>query len=158
MRRDAVISPCSQYRYRLSRSWDVGGTVLWLMLNPSTADANVDDPTIRRCIAFSRTWGYAALYVGNMFALRATDPAELRRHPDPGGIGNTLHLREMAKQSSLIVAAWGADSLVTPLLARSTLGNLSDCAPIKCLGRTKSGAPRHPLYVAAATELQDYLP
>jgi hypothetical protein len=128
---------------------------MWLMLNPSTADASVDDPTIRRCISFAKLWGYSAILVGNLYALRATDPDELQRHGEPYGIGNTLHLREMAMESDLVIAAWGAHPFVSPVFSGSTLGNLND-RPIKCLGRTKSGAPRHPLYVASAAPLVDY--
>ena len=125
------------------------------MLNPSTADSEQDDPTIRRCILFARDWGYGAILVGNLFALRATDPNDLQRHPEPWGIGNTLHLRQMAIESDLVVAAWGANRMVSELHADSVMGNLDD-RPIKCLGRTKNGAPRHPLYVAARTQLIDY--
>jgi hypothetical protein len=88
----AVLSDCGTYRYRLGRRWAEGPVDVWIMLNPSTADATVDDRTIRRCMEFSRRWGAGALVVGNLFALRATDPAELVRHPDPIGPDNDEHL------------------------------------------------------------------
>ena len=78
----AVFSPCERYRYKLWRVWDPArplGCVMFLMLNPSTATDTEDDPTIRRCIGYARSWGYGGLYVGNLFAYRATDPADLRR-------------------------------------------------------------------------------
>ena len=155
--KSARLSEDGVYRFRLSRRWSPERCVLWVMLNPSTADADNDDPTIRRCIGFAKDWGYGAINVGNLYALRATDPAELAKHHDPYGVGNCLHLREMAKESALIVAAWGAHKFVRPLHAMTVLASLRDCAPIKCLGKTKSGAPRHPLYVARDAALVDYL-
>ncbi len=92
----AVLSECARYRYRLDRAWerdDHGlGTVTWVMLNPSTADADVDDPTIRRCIGFSKAWGYNALTVVNLFAWRATSPRDLCAVEDPVGPDNEAHL------------------------------------------------------------------
>jgi hypothetical protein len=80
----AVLSDCGTYRYELHRSWDPAGSLCaWVMLNPSMADADLDDPTIRRCRSFSRSWDYGGIVVVNLYALRATDPEQLRRHPDP---------------------------------------------------------------------------
>jgi hypothetical protein len=147
--RSAVLSDDGRYRYDLGRHWGGGlwgdgeGWVLWVMLNPSTADAAVDDPTIRRCQAFSRAWRYSGMHVANLFALRATDPAELTRAPDPIGPDNDRYLRKLSAQASSTMVAWGAHPLarerareVTPLL-RSP----------HCLGMTRDGSPRHPLYV-----------
>ncbi len=107
----AVISDCGKYRYTLEREWMTGqGTCLFVMLNPSTADASEDDPTIRRCIGFAQRWGYQRLTVGNLFAYRATDPLGLREVPLDVAIGpeNDDHLCDLSHGASLIVAAWGA--------------------------------------------------
>jgi hypothetical protein len=158
---DAIISDCRSYRYRLSREWDTftgAGTVLWVMLNPSTADASLDDPTIRRCLGFSKAWGFAGLLVGNLFALRSKDPKDIGKHPDPIGPKNDRHLREMAESCyvSMVVVAWGAN--VDPYRAAAVCDILRPHASIYCLGRTKDGSPRHPLYVASKTKPELYKP
>lgn len=154
MKRAAVISECGRYRYRLYREWAPSERmpVLWVMLNPSTADASIDDPTIRRCIAFSRAWGYGALWVGNLYAYRSTDPAALwtMAADDARGPDNECHLYQMSCESALIVLAWGAPGGQTVPLSMLTPGGLW------CLGKTKSGAPRHPLYVRGDTPLQEW--
>lgn len=154
----ATLSPCGKYRYRLQRQWAAGDhTVLWIMLNPSTADATNDDPTIRRCIAFSKAWGYEGLMVGNLFAWRATDPSELLAGEiRPGEAENILHLREMAQGSGLIVAGWGAHKAATPAATQAVWKALGK--NLWCLGHTKSRAPRHPLYVPSATKLEGWMP
>ena len=114
------------------------------MLNPSTADARRDDPTIRRCMGFARLWGYSVLEVRNLFAWRATDPRELLTAPDPtGGPRGDRELQAVAK-ADLVIAAWGAR--VPFARDREALALLGGC-DLKCLGRTRNGQPRHPLYV-----------
>jgi hypothetical protein len=144
--RSAELSDCGRYRYSLRRSWQAGGNgqvVCFLMLNPSTADALTDDPTVRRCMAFCRAWGYSALTVRNLFALRSADPAELLSATDPVGPAGDAHLLAAAT-ADLVVCAWGAkvpfgrDRRALELLAGRRL---------HCLGLTRAGAPRHPLYV-----------
>ena len=137
------------YRYRLWRRWGEGAAVLFVLLNPSTADADHDDATLRRCVAFARRWGYGGLEVGNLFALCATDPRRLRTVDDPVGRANDRHLRRAALRADLVVAGWGVagghlgrDAVVGRLLARAAPGRLS------CLGPTAAGHPRHPLYAA----------
>ena len=116
------------------------------MLNPSTADERTDDPTIRRCIGFARDWGYGGVEIVNIFALRATDPRELRRARDPIGRMNDAHVAGAAKRSAAVVIAWGAHGA---LLARgaAALGLLSPRARLLALGWTQAGEPRHPLYL-----------
>ena len=104
---DATFSPCKVYRYSLTRGFDDGPACNFLMLNPSTATATEDDPTIRRCIGFAKGWGYGVLYVTNLFALRATDPRELYKHAEPVGPDNDRCILTAATGSQLVVAAWG---------------------------------------------------
>lgn len=143
--RSAEISDCGQYRWWLSRRWRQGGNgkvVCFVMLNPSTADGSVDDPTIRRCLGFTKSWGYSGLMVRNLFAYRATDPGELLRVADPIGPLGNRYLQE-AEQSDLVIAAWGADvPFGRDLRARELLAG----AKLFCLEKTKHGMPRHPLY------------
>src|SRR5215510_5582686 len=89
LERDAVLSDCGRYRYMLRRTWDHSKPrVLFVMLNPSTADAEIDDATIRSCIRLAKGAGYGSFEVVNLYALRATDPAELQRADDPVGPKN----------------------------------------------------------------------
>lgn len=146
VQRTARISEDEKYRYELSRVWNRSApTQVWVMLNPSTADAELDDPTIRRCIGFSKRAGYGGITVLNLYALRATSPRDLLGHPDPEGPENISAWREVFEKMDIptAVAAWG----VPPKLRSSQA--LSISAPIrwKCLGTTKDGHPRHPLYV-----------
>ncbi len=144
MQRAAEISECGQYRYALGRQWGDGQTVAFIMLNPSTADADRDDPTITRCIHFARSWGYGGLVVANLYAYRATDPSELWRTADPVGPENDEHLTRVAAGCALLVAAWGANAKpgrIAQVLALPGMGRLH------ALGLTKAGQPRHPLYL-----------
>jgi hypothetical protein len=144
--RSAGISACGRYRWWLQRSWKTGGNgklVCFIGLNPSTADAAVDDPTVRRCLAFARAWGFSALSVRNLFALRATDPAELLAADDPVGPSGDAELAA-ARTADLVVAAWGAK---VPFGREARALEILAGVPLYCLGVTKSGAPRHPLYV-----------
>lgn len=154
--RTAVLSDCGTYRYRLTRRWASGPCDVWVMLNPSTADAELDDPTIRRCVGFSRGWGSGSLSVVNLFALRATDPEALRRHPDPVGPDNDGYLRStfaVARHSGgRIVTAWGAHRMAgwrAREVARLFGGDWSQVHGAVHLGTTKAGAPKHPLYLRA---------
>ena len=146
----AVLSSCGRYRYRLHRSWFMGeGTVLFIMLNPSTADAETDDPTIRRCIGFARRWGFRSLAVGNLFAWRATEPRELKQVSDPVGPENDQHLIEMSDSANAVIAAWGAYGVYRNRNLH-VLGLLE--STVEHLGLTKQGHPRHPLYLRADVE------
>jgi hypothetical protein len=140
----ALISPCGRYRYWLKRSWDPGAWSLpIIMLNPSTADSEVDDPTIRRCMSFAKREKYGGIFVVNLFAYRATDPTELLRAADPIGPSNDHWLREaIGHASGDVLCAWGAASGEQGARVLRMCG-----ATAKCLGKTKEGHPRHPLYV-----------
>lgn len=154
----AVFSPCRTYRYRLTRSGLAGrtrpGYVAWIMLNPSTADENVNDKTIRRCIGFTVREGYSALAVVNLYALRSPYPEDLRQHPAPCGPDNDAAIVEVVQGAALAVCAWGADPMAPPR-ARAVEGLLAG-VPLRCLGWTKDGEPRHPLYLPSATPMCPY--
>lgn len=148
----AIISASGTYRYRLDREWEPDdGLVVWIMLNPSTADAEQDDPTIRRCLGFSREWGYGALRVVNLYAFRTSSPSTLRAAERNGtdvvGMLNDVHLCTAMKDTSICIAAWGANGLRrqerTIQLARDV------GVALHCLAFTAKGCPRHPLYLPA---------
>lgn len=158
----AILSPDRVYRYALHRKWDANmfptpGTVAFVMLNPSTADEREDDPTIRRCIGFARTWGYCSMTVVNLFALRSTDPAGLLDVADPVGPDNDLAIRDVAADAAHVVAAWGA--MAHPLVQRRIREVVPLLGPVPlCLGTTASGQPRHPLYVKGDTNATMWRP
>ena len=133
MKRDARLSKCGRYRWSLTRCWAGGDgrTVCFVMLNPSTANAHVDDPTIRRCIRFARDWGYSKLVVRNLFAIRATKPRDLLvlENPTGGRSGNQSLAR--ANGADVIVAAWGA---FVPFDRVATARRVLDPAKLVCLG------------------------
>ena len=144
----ASFSRCRTYRYVLRRHWDFGhGTVAFIGLNPSTATATEDDPTMRRCIRFAQDWGYAQFIMLNLFAFRATDPRDLVRADEPLGPRNRRTIARIARESDCVVAAWGAH----PMAATHARTIVTHGGPLQCLGTTRNGSPRHPLYVAAAT-------
>jgi len=140
MERTATLSPCGTYRYRLGRRWSAGGEVLlFVMLNPSTADADVDDATIRRCIKFAQAHGFNALEVVNLFAYRATDPKDLRRAGWPAGPDNDAHIAEAATAAAAVCLAWGSNvaGLERPQVVLPMLRALG--ARLLCLRITRSG-------------------
>jgi len=149
----ATFSPGRNYRYVLWRRWEQNALyVLFIGLNPSTADESEDDPTIRRCKRFAADWGYGSIYMANLFALRATDPKKMLEHDSPIGLENNIWLQDLASGAGVIVCAWGAhgghkrrDERVKALLFNYEL---------KCLGTTKAGKPRHPLYIKADQQLE----
>lgn len=147
MERTATFSQDRLYRYSLVRRWGCGGACLFIGLNPSTADETQDDPTIRRCIRFAKDWGYDALVMANLFAFRATNPKHLKTANDPVGPDNDYHLGRLHDDASLTIAAWGAHGNFVH--RADDVCQLLD--KLHCLGLTKSGEPRHPLYMPANT-------
>lgn len=141
----AGFSEDGTFRYSLWRRWGSGEACLWIGLNPSTADADNDDPTIRRCVGFSERWGYGAMVMVNLFAFRATRPVHLREAADPVGPSNDDHILAMAASAGRIVAAWGTNGALGGR-DREVLKLLAGL-PIWQLGETKDGLPKHPLYV-----------
>jgi hypothetical protein len=150
----SVLSPCRTYRYALARRWDDGPLALWIMLNPSTADAFVSDPTIRRVTRFSRAWMCSGLIVLNLFGLRATDPKALRTHPDPVGPDNdeviSWHLSGDGPTIGPVIAAWGVNGRLNGR-GDVMLRLLADHGQrVQCLVRTSAGHPGHALYVSGS--------
>jgi hypothetical protein len=142
--RRATFDRSSHYRYHLLREWDPGlPGVTFVMLNPSTADAEQDDPTIRRCVGFARSWGYGELDVVNLFAYRATSRRDLFAADDPAGPANRRWLRYALHRGRPAVVAWGNQGLTFAEVERPSF----ERPGLTCLGRTARGAPRHPLYV-----------
>ena len=151
--KSAVISDCGTYRYFLLRGDQ--NQLPFIMLNPSTADERLDDPTIRRCMSFAKTFGYDGIIVMNLYALRATDPKELWKHHDPVGPDNDQWLSHMSTHSPEIVCAWGANARAERVQQVADLLEAGGAA-LKCLGTTKHGAPRHPLYIKGDQPLIDW--
>ncbi|HEV8062732.1 MAG TPA: DUF1643 domain-containing protein [Gemmataceae bacterium] len=153
----ATFSPCRTYRYTLTRTWsEQAPTVCWILLNPSTADEHKLDPTLRRCLGFSRDWGFGSMVVVNLFAFRSPYPPHVYAADDPIGPENDRHIRRMAKKANKVIVGWGVHGT---LLSRgeSVATLVAQCkVQAWCLGTTKASHPKHPLYVAAATELVKY--
>ena len=149
---EAVYSPCEKYRYSLTRVWDEGAPkLLYLMLNPSKATELVNDPTIERCERRARALGYGGFRVCNLFALRETDPARLKRARRPEGPENSAQIAEALEWCDAVLCAWGVhgshreqDAKIIALLCDTS-------KPLYSLGQTKDGHPRHPLYISYQT-------
>jgi len=144
MDKSAIFSDNRKYRYTLWRIWDLkSGYVMFIGLNPSTADENIDDPTVRRCIGFAKAWGYGALCMMNLFAYRATNPKDMIKSNNPVGSENDRFLTNMAVSANIVIAAWGTkgtflqrDKAVISLITNKHV-----------LRFTKDGYPAHPLYL-----------
>ncbi|MFQ3616982.1 MAG: DUF1643 domain-containing protein [Cyanobacteriota bacterium] len=146
----AMFDPSGRYRYTLWRVWEVAAPrVAFVMLNPSTADADRNDPTIRRCIGLAKAWGCGGLEVVNLFAYRATRPQDLRQADNPVGKAGDRPLLTAAKRADQIILAWGNWGSLYER-DRAVLALLSDY-PLYCLGRTQRQQPCHPLYVPRET-------
>lgn len=155
----ACASACDAFRYRLERRWGNGPPLLFIMLNPSTADATVDDPTIRRCRHFALAHRFDALEVVNLFAFRATEPIDLRRAGYPVGQDNDFHLRAAIDAAGSVCVAWGANGglhwvekrvqEVMPMLFRRQVQP-------QCLQITRAGHPSHPLMLRNDCKLKPF--
>ena len=155
----ASLDRTRRYRYHLRREWQPSPRrVTFIMLNPSTADARVLDPTIRRCVGFARAWGFGGVDVVNLFAWRSTRPEALRRVDDPVGPRNQATIASALRESSLVVAAWGNEGRALEQAARVCRLAARLRTPLFCLGTTQSGQPRHPLYVRGAAPLERFAP
>jgi hypothetical protein len=144
----AAFSRCRRWRYLLWRCWDKRAPVAnFLMLNPSTADETKLDPTCARARGYAQAWGYGALIVTNIFGWRSTDPRALKRVPDPVGAENDAAILRAARESDLLVCAWGNHGRYH----ERGLQVLNDLrlsrVKLHALRITKSGEPAHPLYL-----------
>ncbi len=147
----AVLSLDRQYRYFLGRRWNPEGkTIAFIGLNPSTADETLDDPTIRRCIGFAKSWGGGTLLMVNLFAFRSTSPSALRTASDPIGPDNEHWLERVVDNADIVVAAWGNHG---ELMQRGEQVRRRFAGRLHALDVTKSGMPKHPLYIAASKSL-----
>ena len=163
--KEAVLSECLRYRYDLYRRWRTGeGYILWVMLNPSTADGKKDDATIRKCRGFTTQLGYGAMHVVNLFAFRSTMPGELLSQPDPVGEHNDYHISLNSHRRptcKLIIAAWGSLDFIpkkSPLRARVVRVMELIGPNVQCLGVSKNGDPRHPSRIGYDTPLVPFTP
>jgi hypothetical protein len=155
-------SKAREYRYLLTRIWDpTVPPVVFVMLNPSTASADEDDPTVRRLAGpngFARRWGRGGIIVVNLFALCSTNPERLRRHHDPVGRYNAVFVRQAVHQADLVVAAWGGGGVLANRGLDMARSLRASGVVLKALRVTSTGQPWHPLYVPADQELVDYVP
>lgn len=159
MKRSAILSKCETYRYSLTRTWDPSKPrVTVIGLNPSTADGTKDDNTIRKCIGFAKNWDFGELVMVNLFAFRATNPADMMKATDPIGPENDEYLALVCDSSKTVIVAWGnhgkhlnREKEVIEMLTKGYKLELM------CLGKTMQGTPRHPLYVPYSVKLSPFV-
>jgi hypothetical protein len=154
-----VFSADRRHRYTLIHRWDdlltpAGAGIAWICLNPSTADENQLDPTLRRIRGFSAAWGYTHFIMLNAFAFRATDPADMKAAADPVGPDNDHWIAHWAGRVDRVMLGWGEHG--AHLGRHEQVLALLDPGKTCCLGRNASGQPKHPLYVAQRTQPQPY--
>lgn len=146
----AKLSKCRRYRYALWRTWDQSKPyIMFICLNPSTADETTDDPTLTRCITYAKSWGYGGVCMANLFAFRATAPADMKAAKNPIGSQNDRWLEKLAHEAEIVVAAWGNDGVHSgrSRQVRALIPNMY------CLKINKTGEPAHPLYQKAHIQL-----
>ena len=143
-----------KYRYTLRRKWDEGPSILFIMLNPSTADEKKDDPTVSKCVRFAKSWGFGSLYVGNLFAYRSTDPEVIKKMGVWESIGeeNDRHLAYLLTKCVKIVVAWGNHGLDGTYDMQQILKDKK----LWCLDINKNGSPVHPLYRRGTSILKEW--
>lgn len=160
MQKDALISEDGAYRYWLTRRWADGALQPWVMLNPSTADADVDDPTIRRCMHFAKREGFAGLRVVNLYAFRAAKPRIMLSAMDPVGPLNDhwtdTQLAEAALDGVPVVCGWGSHFEARPRAMRLIIRANFFGAKLVCLGKSRDGQPSHPLYLRNDAPLEGW--
>ncbi len=148
MIKEANISKNQQYRYTLTRIWEpMKPKVAFVMLNPSTADANEDDNTVRKCMKFAKSWGFGGIEVVNLFPYRSTDPNALLSASDPFGSDNEGWVETVAESCDMVVCAWGNHNLVKKLLKGTSYNPLKGVKPTYCIELSVKGTPKHPLYL-----------
>ena len=161
MNRSAWLSKCEKHRFTLKREWRNEGLLYgYFGINPSTADANLDDATVRKWIGFTERNGGRGFIVGNVFSLRSPNVKDLALSADPTTPENDHHLEQIIRKVDVLVPCWGNLSKV-PKRLHEHFGNLmfkllESGKPVKCFGLTKSGDPKHPLMLGYSTELVEY--
>jgi len=141
----AIFSEDKQYRYVLTRVWkEPSNPILWIMLNPSTADEYQLDPTLTRCLNFSQDWNFSEMIICNLFSLRSTNPKNLYSHKNPIGPENLKYILEESKRANMIMVGWGNHSNLDINWRNNLLNSLNKS--LYCLGRNKNGNPSYPLY------------
>lgn len=165
MLKSADLSEDGIYRYKLGRLWESSKPACgWLMLNPSTADADIDDPTIRKCIGFASRWGFGEIQVVNLYGYRSTSPKQLFEIHDPMGPKNWEHIHYVCSFCNVLIAAWGCESVIKQLNRRGlnaydTISQIHYRFPnlqIQCLGKSPNGNPYHPLMLSYDTQRKDF--
>ena len=166
MNKSAILSNNKKYRYSLGRCWDESKPILmFIMLNPSTADDKEDDPTIRRCIGFAKSWGYGAIIVCNLIPYRATNPKELLSIDDNEFLGtidnkgivgyyNSAYISKLSQKVDKVVCAWGNSNVIKKL--RINISKIKEIVdkPLYYIEISKDGTPKHPLYLKSDNELK----
>lgn len=154
---DARISDCQRYRYLLRRTWNhARPRYLFVMLNPSTADGEQDDATIRSVVRITDSLGGGSFEVVNLFAWRATDPKDLLEVNDPIGPLNDKVIMAALRRCDIPIVAWGAHAMAVERGARVKQELRLERPAVFCLGKNKAGAPKHPLYLKSITSLEKY--
>lgn len=161
MEAGACFDPTRAYRYSLWRRWQPDAPrLVFIMLNPSTADATTNDATIRRCLQFAQTWHYGSLEVVNLFAFRTSDPQVLRSIADPVGNKCDRFIQTAVEQADRVILAWGnagkLQSRDQVVLQQLQMNDWSTTDRLACLGRTQFGQPRHPLYLKKDVQVMPF--
>ena len=155
MDKSANFSSCRKYRYSLRRVWNPDEPIaLFIGLNPSTADEEKDDPTIRRCIGIAGAWGFGGLIMCNLFAARSADPDRLGQFDDPVGPGNCGYIEAAMKEASKVICCWGRNPLAKEVSTKVL--SLLPASKCYCIEKNRDHSPRHPLYVPRDCGLQPY--
>ena len=157
MESSAIFSDCGRYRYVLSRHWEDGETCVFVGLNPSTADDSKNDATVRKCMHFARSWGFAGISLVNLYARRCRYPQALLTSDDPVGPDNDRWLTSVIGGAPHAIAMWGnrGARIYGEGIRRDTL-LITLRSKCSCFFQTKLGAPKHPLYLPKATPLQAF--
>lgn len=147
-----------QYRYLLTREFDGSSTCIFVMLNPSTADAEQDDPTIKRCVGFAQREGFGRLEIVNLYGFMATEPKTLFTAVDPVGSDNDVELVRALSRADVVIVAWGNHGAFSKARTDAVLALITDSGkPVMCFGLTTKGQPKHPLYLPADAELMPFV-
>lgn len=166
MERSAVLSECQTYRFQLIRQLErespdaarvsARGTIGWILCNPSTADAEVDDQTVKKCWRYTLAWGYGSMMFVNVNPYRSTNPKLQRTPPENILVANDSWLAYSMGQCPYVIAAWGDGAI--PELAQRAVKLLHPIGPLHALHVTKSGNPGHPLYLPGDAQPQLWAP